>query len=186
VLSKLRTWIPLVVATTVLCGLVYLAVQQDYRQSANDPQIQVSEDLSRALSTGEDIAKLVPTETVDLSTSLATFMIVYDDSGQIVASTAKLDGATPTLPSGVLDFVKTHGQERLTWQPKTGVRSATVVTRFVGKSSGYVLAGRSLREVEKREEQLLAQISLAWVAAILATLATTLVFVPRHKKPHEY
>lgn len=184
-LSKLRTWIPLAVAITAFCGLVYLAVQQDYRQSANDPQIQISEDLSRILSTGEDAVRVVPPEIVDISASLATFIIVYDDLGQIVVSTAKLDGITPILPSGVLDFVKTHGQERLTWQPKIGVRSAIVVTRFVGKSSGYILAGRSLREVEKREEQLMAQVSLAWVAVILATLATTLVFVPRHKKPHE-
>lgn len=181
-LSKLRTWIPLAVAITALTGLVYLAVQQGYRQSANDPQIQISEDLSRILSTGADTAKIVPSETVDVSGSLSTFVIVYNDSGQVVASTAELDDTTPIIPAGVLDFVRAHGQERLTWQPKTGVRSAVVVTRFVGKSSGYVLVGRSLREVEKREEQLMAQVGLAWVATILATLAATLVFIPKHKK----
>ncbi len=38
----------------------------------------------------------------------------------------------------------------MTWQPERRVRIATVVVRYEGRESGFVLAGRSLREVEER------------------------------------
>ena len=37
-------WLPLGVAVTLVCALIYATVQQNYRQSANDPQIQMAED----------------------------------------------------------------------------------------------------------------------------------------------
>ena len=42
--SILVVWLAIAAATTVVCGLVYLSVQQVMRQSANDPQIQIAED----------------------------------------------------------------------------------------------------------------------------------------------
>ena len=38
----LRHWFPLAVVATAFCGLVYVAVQQELRQNANDPQIQMA------------------------------------------------------------------------------------------------------------------------------------------------
>ena len=42
-----------------------------------------------------------------------------------------------------------RGEDRLTWQPEPGVRSATVVVHYQGAQAGFVMAGRSLREVGK-------------------------------------
>ena len=46
-------WLPLGLVTLILCGLVNLAVQQNYRMSANDPQIQAAEDVAAAISQGK-------------------------------------------------------------------------------------------------------------------------------------
>ena len=43
----LVSWLPLAVASTGMCLLVYATVQQNYRQSLNDPQIQMAEDAAK-------------------------------------------------------------------------------------------------------------------------------------------
>ena len=48
-MTMMKTWVPLTIGTTLLCGLVYLATQQSIRQGANDPQIQMAEDAAAAL-----------------------------------------------------------------------------------------------------------------------------------------
>src|SRR5690242_8213126 len=106
-----------------------------------------------------------------MATSLAPYLIVFDASGQPVAGSARLNGITPTVPSGVFASVQQAGEERLTWQPQTGVRSAAVVTRVDGAASGFVLAGRSLREVEDRITALEQIVGLVWVVGVAGLAA---------------
>jgi hypothetical protein len=167
----LRQWIPLAVVISALCGLVYLAVQQELRQSANDPQIQIAEDAGRALENGAAADSQVPADPVAVESSLAPFVMVFDDSGKVAGSSATLRGETPQLPAGVLDYVRTHGEDRVTWQPESGVRIAAVVVRINGAHPGFVLAGRSLREVEVREDNALTVAGVAWAFTLAASLA---------------
>ncbi len=149
---------------SVLVGLPYLLIQQDLRQSANDPQIQMSEDLARHLSKGEAVSAIPFPESVNMSEDLGEFVSIYDDKGGPIASTAYLNGQLPKVPIGVLLYAKTHGQNRITWQPQVGARAAIVVTPYKnGAISGYVVVGRSLREVEKREDQMFSIVSLVWI-----------------------
>ena len=46
-------WLPFAIIIVIFSGLVYAIVQQNYRQSANDPQIQIAEDLATAISQGQ-------------------------------------------------------------------------------------------------------------------------------------
>lgn len=163
-------WLPVALSITMLSALVYLAVQQNFRQTANDPQIQMAEDAATQLEGGAQSQAVVGAGKVDMARSLAPFLIVYDDAGRVVASSVQLDGQTPSLPEGVFSAVRQSGEDRLTWQPQEGVRSATVVTHFGGAHSGFVLAGRSLREVEKRASQLTQVVGLAWIAALVGSL----------------
>jgi hypothetical protein len=165
----LKVWLPLAVVIIGLSGLVYLTVQQALRMSLNDPQIQMAEDAASALAAGQSADALVPAAKVDVSQSLAPFLIVYDDNGNVVASSAVLHGETPALPSGVLDYTRTNGEDRITWQPESGVRLAAVVVRVEG-GSGFVLAGRNMREVEKREDQTMQLSMLAMAVTLVASL----------------
>ncbi|MBA3825748.1 MAG: hypothetical protein H0X24_17850, partial [Ktedonobacterales bacterium] len=153
-----------------MAGLVYASVQQNYRASANDPQIQMAQDARVALQAGTPAGNLVAAHTVDLASSLAPYMIIYDAQGQVMASSASLNGTTPTIPPGVLTSAKHTDVNLVTWQPAVGVRSAVAVVAYPG---GYVLAGRSITVIEKRES---ATETIAGAAA-LALLAASLVGV---------
>jgi len=166
--------------STVLALALYAIPQQVLRQGANDPQIGLAGDLVARLEAGVAATEAVPAGTVDMARSLTPFLIVYDDQGKAVASQAQLNGQTPVLPRGVLDFVRTHGEERVSWQPVPGsmhgVRIAAVVERVGGAHPGFVVAGRSLREVEAREAQVEEMAGAAWVGMLLLILAGTAGF----------
>jgi hypothetical protein len=169
-LKILKKWLPLAIATAGLCGLAYLLVQQSLRISANDPQIQMAEDAASTLAGGASADAMVPSAKVDIAASLAPFLVIYDDSGKILASSAVLHGENPAIPAGVLDFTRQHGEDRVSWQPENGVRIAAVVVRT---NNGFVLAGRSLREVEKR----ISQVENLSGLAILVIWFTTLFVI---------
>jgi hypothetical protein len=167
----IRHWLPLTAVITILCGLIYLAVQQSLRWGANDPQIQMAEDAAAALAAGATPESVVPPGMLDVSSSLAPFMIIYNDSGKPLVSTGSLlNGETPLLPPGVFDYTRQKGEDRVTWQPQAWVRIAAVVVAHGGSMPGFVLAGRSLREVEKREDQVAQITGLALLAGLMGSL----------------
>ena len=163
----IKKWLPLAIATAGLCALVYLTVQQSLRMGANDPQIQMAEDAAAQLNAGASVEAVIPSAKVEIAESLAPFMIVFDKSGNVLASSATLHGAVPAYPAGVLDYVRQKGQDRVTWQPEAGVRMATVVAPY---KNGFVMAGRSLTEVEKRESQVESLSGLAMLGIWAMTL----------------
>ncbi len=168
----LRNWLPLAVVITILLGATYGTIQQALRISANDPQIQIAEDAANALTNGQSIGSVVPAAKIDIAQSLAPYVVVFDDSGKAIASSGFLRNQLPALPTGVFEYVRQHGENRLTWQPEPGVRSATVVTRYTGAQSGFVMAGRSLREVESRDSNLQLLIGLGWLGTLCVSLVT--------------
>ena len=170
-------WLPMALVVTALCGVVYAAVFQNIRQSANDPQIQMAEDAAALLASGAPAQTALPPNKVDIANSLAPYLVVYDETGQAIASSAQLDGTAPAIPAGVFAYTRDHSEDRLTWQPREGVRSAIVVTHFRGAASGFVVAGRSLREVERQEDNLMQIVAAAWLASLAATLAASVALV---------
>ena len=157
------------------------AVQQDYRMSANDPQIQITEDTTRQLSGGAPPAAFVADlPKIDLRDSLAVFMLITDERGTLLAGSATLDGQTVLPPQTALSVAKDHGQSRFTWQPNSNIREALVVQYYhSARASGYIMVGRSLREVEQRESNLNRMALIALLGVIVLT--GILWSVPRHR-----
>jgi hypothetical protein len=174
-----KYWLLIAIIISGLCGIFYAVIQQVIRQGADDPQIQIAEDAAAQLASGQQVQSIVPTEKVDIATSLAPYIIVFDSTGNPIASSAQLDGQTPTIPSGVFAYVRQNGEDRITWQPQPGVRSAIVVTQFKGTSSGFVVAGRSLREVEIREDNALQITLIGWIAMLFITFVATAILFGR-------
>ena len=166
VVRVLPTW----AAATVLALLVYAAVQQAHRGGANDPQIQVAEDAARALAHGAVPSAVARGPAVDLAVSAALWTSVFDAENCVLASTAVLDGRTPAPPAGALETARDQGENRITWQPRRDVRSATVSVVVPGGSRVVVTAGRSLRDVEDREGRLEMIVGAAWLTACLGSL----------------
>ncbi len=181
--TTFKYWLLVAVVIIGFYFSMYAVVQQVLRQGADDPQIQMAEDTAAKLAAGQSVQSVVPNEKVDIATSIAPYMIIFDANGTDIASSAQLNGQTPSIPSGVFDSVRKNGEDRITWQPQDGVRSAVIVTQFKGISTGFVLVGRSLREVEKREDDLLQLLNVGWIGMLIITLPIT-VFVFR--KPRSY
>ena len=160
--SFFQQFFPLVVTLSVVCGLIYWAVQQDLRMGANDPQIQMVEDTVVLLNSGKTYAA---SRKIAIDKSLSPFIIIYDKKGNPIDSEALLSEKMPQLPLGVFSDAQNLGEDRLTWQPANGVRIAAVVAPF---KNGFVLAGRNLREVEKREDQLFGEVVVSWFIGIIA------------------
>ena len=162
-----KTWLPFAVVITALCALVYVTAQQVLRMGANDPQIQMAEDAAAALDQGASPSALMPGQHVEFSSSLAPFLILYDASGKPVGGSGLLNGQLPDYPMGALQSAKQTGENRVTWQPQAGVRIASVAVPY---KNGFVVAGRSLREVENRESQAQLLAVVAWIISLVALL----------------
>ena len=159
-------FLPVAVLATALCGLVYVEVQQDLRSGANDPQYQLAEDAAARLDGGAAPNSVVDSANpVDPAESLGTFLIVFDTSHAVVATSATLDGGSPAPPKAVLDAARPGSPSAVTWQPREGVRVAAVIVAWKG---GFVLAGRSLRRVEQQEWNAELVAGAAWLCALVA------------------
>jgi hypothetical protein len=164
--------------TSLLIGLLYVAVQQNYRSMANDPQIERAYEIRHHLKQGGSADKLF-TDSIDLAQSLGVFAVMYDKQYRPIRSSGFLDGKYPQLPAGVFEYVKTHGEERVTWQPRKGIRMAMVVLEAAYPAAGFIALGRSLNEIESRETQLRTTVITCWFA-VMGLIAVAALIQFRH------
>lgn len=146
-----RAWLAVAGSATLILGASYAMVQQSTRLSADDLPLTTSQVAKQELQNGSDAKDVVPTLKTDLRNDMSVFMIITDSSQHVLASSATLDGKTPLPPKGVFDFTAVHSTDHFTWQPVTGVRVATRVTKYgQSPSDGYIITGQSLKPFEDR------------------------------------
>jgi hypothetical protein len=161
-------WLPLGAAVTLIFFAMYVAVQQVFRMMADEPQAQMAHDAALRLAAGSDAQAEVGTQPVEISSMLGAYLIVFNAQNQVIASGAQLHGQAPAVPPGVLDAARQKGENRVTWQPEPGVRSATVEAA-VGDGR-VVLAGRSLKESEAHTGQMGVMLLAGWLVTMVVTL----------------
>jgi len=163
--------------STILSLALYAIPQQVLRQGLNDPQIEIATNLATVLDrygVNDGLQQgALPSfglgGRVDVEQSLSPFVIVYNDAGQPLGWNGTLDGKPPVPPAGVFNYARTHGEDRISWQPSSAagvVRIAAVIERVQGTQPGFVLAGRNMREVEAREGQVFRMASFAWIGML--------------------
>ncbi len=167
--TLLGTWVVLAAIFTTVIGLVYVATQQTYRQTANDPQIEITEEISAAIAKGAPADQLIPSAGgTDIKTSLSAFAMIFDKDSKVLGSSAKLNDSDPIPPKAVFEAAAKNGRTMITWEPEKGTRVAAVITSVKsGEDTVYVLAGKNIREVEKRTVGLLYAVITAWVISLL-------------------
>jgi hypothetical protein len=175
----MRNWLALALCWSLVAGTIVFVAHWQLRTGANDPQVQMAEDAARQLAAGIEPAAVVPRGgVVPVESSLATWLAVYDANGTPLLSSGSYAGKAPDLPGGVLEFARKQGGHRLSWQPRPGVRQALVVVPV--PDAGYVVAGRSLREVEARKQQVLELVLLAWLVGLAGLLLPALLLPSRN------
>ena len=161
---------------------LYAIPQHVLRSGLNDPQIQMAGDMATTLDrlgVNDGLrqgALLHPGGNVDMARSLSPFLMVFNDAGQLLGANAELDGQSTLPPKGVFDYVRQHGEERVTWQPQRGVRIAAVIVRVQGPQPGFVLAGRNMREVEARIGDVRTMAGLTWLGMLGLIAIGTVAF----------
>jgi hypothetical protein len=152
-------------------GLAGLAVQA-IGQPANHPQIEMARQVVSRLDAGATPADVIPASTVDIATSTDPYVIVTDSQQKVLASSASLAGQSVLPPPGVFHSVTANGEDRVTWQPATGVRSWIVVDAYRG---GFVIAGRSPSDGEQSAYVLLLWGSFAALGLAAVTAGALLL-----------
>jgi hypothetical protein len=168
-------WLPLAAGLSGVCLLIGLAVQQDLRQSFNDPQVQIAEDAAISFKQGSTTTAILKNyPPIDISKSLSAWVAFYNQHGEPLGTSGRLEGVQPIIPQGVFNAAATNngkstqidGQNRITWQPKEGVRVALVVLKT---DSGFVASGRNMSELEIREGSVNMLVFFAWIAILITT-----------------
>jgi hypothetical protein len=163
-MTRIVRWATMAVIMTGLLVTLFVVAQQIERQGADDAPERLASQVAAQLSQGADPADAATTPDVDLATSDAVFVVVYDSADRPVAGTGRLDGTLPHLPKGVLDSARHSGGDRVTWRTPDGRRFATVEIR---SGAEVVLGGQSLGPVESRIDRLGWLILVAWAAIVV-------------------
>ncbi len=164
--SRRLPW--LVAAATALlltftCLLVYGVAQQSLRLGADAAPAALAAETRDRLATGFAAPDAVPSSTVRVESSLSPFVLVYDAQGNLVASSGTLDGAAPVYPAGARAAAAASGENRVTWQPRSGLRFASVV---LADGQGVVVAAQSLAEPERSIGRIGRLVFLAWACGM--------------------
>lgn len=167
-------WIIIIFLVTFTCLLTYLVTQQVLRLGANELPIQFATETSIKLENGQSVNDAIPSETIDISKSLGTFIMIFDRDKNIIATSAMMGNEESVYPKGVLDYVDKMGEDRVTWQPQVGLRFATVAIKIGNK---YIVAGRSLQEPERLIGIIGKIVLLAWLAcAAFSSIALGVIY----------
>ena len=165
-ISILKGWLPFAATITLICGVIYVVMQQSYRHAANDFQLLMADDAASAISRGVDPRTMNLSVPADMGLSISPWVIVYDEKGEPLASGITLDGKIPKVPAGVLQNAKTKGTDLVTWEPRPGIRQALVVRRVDGNALYYVACGRSLSTTEERIGLLGKLLLVGWAVSM--------------------
>lgn len=160
---------------SVIMLLIYAGLQQTYRTAANDPQVQLVQDVCRQLQEGKEADEVITGNAFDMSRSLAPFIKLYDAQGKPLRSNGLFNGQMPMLPKGVFEEVKKNGAFEVSWQPRSAVRMAMVIDRVDAGPVQFVASGRSLQLAEQRIGNMLLMVFAAWAACMaLLTVSSIL------------
>ncbi len=169
------SWVPYVLIITMIAFLLYGVGQQIYRQGANHPQIELSENVVNEIESGNSLFGYNQKVKLEMRETKLPFYILYNKDKRVLSSTVELDGEVPEIPEGVLSASKEFGQHRVTWQPAPDVRTA-VVTRYAKGKNGetYVLVGRSLKDAELNIDRLGKKVLLGWIVTVIGSFFVVL------------
>lgn len=174
--NSFLNWIQTAFVLTLVFGFIYVMMQQHLRQSANEPLVQMAEDSAYLLAQGKFPPDINPSQTIEISHSLSPYLMFFDNNGRMQFSNATLFGANPVLPKGIFNYTAFAKQNRVTWQPLEGVRQAIVVVAYTnGDKLGFVVSGRSLREVERQVDNLGILTLFGWSFSLVIVFITRLL-----------
>jgi hypothetical protein len=179
--ARRRWWAAGAILAALAAGVVWFGAGLALRSGGNRQPLRLAAAAASRLASGSRPAAVLP-PMIDMASSPAPFVIVFDAQHHILASSGRLNGQLPVLPASVLAWVDRHGQDRITWQPQPGLREAAVIEPYRGTRQGIVLAAQSLRDISSRQLILAWSIACTWLAA-LAVAIVAVRLLPGRARP---
>ena len=159
--SRAIVWVLGFVLVTGIFGTVYVVAQQSVRASANTEPAAVAAREVQLLAAGSGT---LSEQRVELTADSGPFVVVYDVDNAPVSGTVVRNGTLPVVPAGILATARLQGQDKVTWQPPTGLRFAVLAR--AGSDGRVVVGGQSLTPFEDRDTQTMILVGLGWLASI--------------------
>lgn len=170
-LYRFRHYLLTVIVLAVVFGTMYGLVQQMGRLQANDTPTLLATQAAKQLDAGLGLDSIQMGGT-NLQNNPVPFVIIYDKQGKAVGGSGYIDKQLAVVPKGVLTHASTGKNNAVTWEPKSGVRLATVV---VAAKEYFVLGGQSLKQTEAHAQHMLWLTLAGYVASLLILVAYALV-----------
>ena len=167
-LYKYRYYLLSAAIITVIFGTMYGLVQQSGRMQANDTPTLLATQVAELLDAGLGPQSASPSLKTDLAKNPMPFVIIYDKQGKAVGGSGYLNAKLAVVPKGVLEHATAGKNNAVTWQPRSGVRIASVTATA---KDYYVLGGQSLKTTEEHASKLL-KLTMVGYGVSLAILAT--------------
>ena len=178
-LKAFVAWVPLAAVITGLCFVIYGVEQQHYRQELDDPQTTMVIDAQAAIMGGtqsDDVVKAFGHgQVINADVSQQPFLMLLDESGNVLESTATIGGGRPPVPEGVFIDAKADGQHNVTWQPSAGTRIALVIRPLAIESGWYIAAGRNMKIGEDHIARLGIITLIGWAVVLAGTFVAVIV-----------
>jgi hypothetical protein len=157
------SWVCAVIIVVLITGVTYGVMQQIERQGANDTPLRLASQVASELADGGS-STVDGLPRVDLSHSLAPFVVVFGPEGKPAAGNGYFNGVLATPPPGVISAARHGGEDDVTWQPARDLRFATVSLRA---GNSVVMAGQSLAPSERRTSRIGAVTMVGGVVSLL-------------------
>jgi hypothetical protein len=175
-------WVTGVLLISVAACLAWLGYGLSLRNGADRQPLRLAAASVGQLASGSPPGSVLP-PAINMASSPAPFVIVFDAQHHVLASSGHLNGHTPGLPAGVLAWVAAHSQDRITWQPGPGLREAAVIEPYGGLHPGFVLAAQSLQGTSSQQRSLTWSIAYIWLAALAMSFLIARLLPVRPTRP---
>lgn len=159
---------------TFVFGTMYVLVQQQARQQANDMPELLATQAAKQLDAGMGLQSINMGAT-DVANHPVPFVVVYDKKGKAVAGSGYLNKKLAMMPTGVVNHATPGSSHAVTWAPREDIRLASVT---VAAKDYYVVGGQSLQATESRAERLLGLTALGYGLSV-ATIVVGAVLCRR-------
>jgi hypothetical protein len=174
-------WIACVLLATLGAGVLWLSHGLALRSGGDRLPLRLAARAAGQLASGSPPGGVLP-PAVNMASSPAAFVMVFDSSHHVLASSGRLGGRIPQLPGGVLSFAAAHGEDRITWEPAPGLREAAVIEPYGGPRPGFILAAQSLQVISRQQLSVIWGIAGGWLAVLAISLAAARL-LPARARP---
>ena len=178
-MKKIKYLFLVISAVTLASFFFYVMGQLIVRQRANIQPSRMANEAKIELEGSKDFSTVFGEKKTDFKKSLIPFTIIYDKDKKPVNSTTLNNGRIPQIPVGVLESAEKSGENRMSWQPESGSRFATVIVPF---SDGYIVGGESLSEYDRTTKCLFILSFYIWMVLLVSSIFGSLYILHRRKK----